>query len=274
MRKGKLIGWGVAITTAAAVVTAGTVYAASSPAQVSPSASYSMNSLRNVLVPISQQTPTRFVHGPMTLAQAGEQDAFAAPPGMVFSPRSCATYVEDVLGPLESLNGWIQYGSRVHDTHNDNFIQAVVQLPTNADLGAIAAAAATCEQGTLTLEGQVTGQITYTPHQALNLPGASTFAVRGETHFSAVPGTPEYNLVAQYEMPPDAQLLVNNQLACIAETNFVAQNNILIVVMEADLAYSNQITSQMFGRLQGLGGATSPQYSSPSLTGPSTSSIS
>jgi hypothetical protein len=249
--KGKMVGWGVALAAAAAMITTGTVYAGAGQ-QVASSSGPSSEQLRSVLVSLAEQPESRFVRGPMTLKDAAALNAFASPSSMVFSPKSCATYLEDALGPLDSLDGWIQFGSRVNPTHNDNFVQAVVNIPGGADLKAIQAAVSTCKTGTLTLEGQATGDITYTERAAPQLAGAQTYAVTGRTKFNYEAGSAEAELVRRYEMPPDAQLLVNTESECVAETTFVATGDTLIVVMEADLAFANEIATAMHANLQGL----------------------
>lgn len=259
-KKGKLIGLGVVLAAVAAMFAAGSVYAAPPDATPNgPKTGLTLTEMRNILVPLSGQPESRFVHGPMTLKQAAAENAFASPPGMVFSPRSCATYLEDVLGSMSTLDGWIQFGSRVHETHNDNFIQAIVNIPGGVDLNRIRDAVSTCKTGTLTLDGQTTGAITYTENAPPSLPGSQTFSVTGKTQFSATPGTAAYDAVKRYEMPPDAQLLVGSSLVCIAATNFVGTGETLIVTLEADPQFSTQIATQMQGLvMEALGAGQLP----------------
>lgn len=253
--RGKLIGWGIALATAATMLTAGTVYATTNTSQEPAPGSLTLEEMRSVLVPLSEQTQTRFVHGPMTMKEAAAENAFVAPPSMVFEPESCATYLEDVVGSLDTLDGWIQFGSRVHEDHNDNFIQAVAKVSDQLTLEKIRESAFQCRDGgTLTLEGQVTGKITYREREAPLLAGAETLAITGQTQFSEVPGTEGYELVARYEMPPDSQLLVNSEQLCIAATTFVLSGDTLIVTMEADPGYADALAGMMFGAAQQLQG--------------------
>jgi hypothetical protein len=252
----KTLGWGIALVAVAAVVTAGSVYAASSSGGDSgKTTQLTMEQMRSVLVPAKDLPESRYVSGPMTFEQAAAANAFAAPPSMVFSPRSCATYLEDALGPMSGLRGWVQFGSRVDDNHNDNFVHAVVTLPNGATpevLSRIREAAFTCRTGTLTLEGQATGDITYTERPGMALPGANTIALTGRTQFKETPGTQGYRLVTTYEMPPSAQLLVNLEQACVAEVNIAASGSTLIVAMEANLDLSQKVATAMYSQVQAM----------------------
>lgn len=249
--RNRAVGWTVALATAAALVTAGTVYAASdtTPARTS----LSSEEMRSVLVSLADQPESRFTRGPITLKQAASENAFAAPDTMVFKPKSCATYLEDVVGSLNSLDGWIQYGSRIHEDHNDNFIQVVVTIPGGADqklLDRIRESMTTCTSGTLTLESKVTGDVSYTERSAPSLPDAATFAATGRTVFHEEPGTEGSKIVSTYEMPPDSQLLLTAEQDCVAEFSFVASGDTLLMVMESDLAFADEVATTMYQRSQ------------------------
>ena len=258
--RGKALGWGIALAAVAAVVTAGTVYAGtgSSAPESAIKTTLSMEQMRSVLVPLAEQPETRFVRGPMTLKQAAAENAFVAPPTMIFKPQSCATYLSDVLGGLDTRDGWIQFGSRVHKDHNDNFIQAVVTIPGGADLNKIREAAATCTTGTLTLEGQVSkgravravGDITYTERSAPVIEGAKTLALTGRTVFHEQAGSDGLELVKQYEMPPDAQLLVDGDQECVANSTIATAGDTLVLVVESDVDLSNDLTAAMFNNVR------------------------
>lgn len=252
--RGKAISWGVALAAVAALVTAGTVYATGSSQVAAGSSALSSTQMRSVLVSLGQQPESRFVRGPMTLREAKAANAFVAPASMVFAPQSCATFVDDVLNRMSPVptEGWIQFGSRVHETHNDNFIQVVVNIPGGASrelLDNIRRSAATCSTGTLTLEGKATGNITYSERTAPVLEGAATLGITGKTKFNTVPGSAEAALVQRYEMPPDAQLLVNAEQECVAASTFVAMGDTLVMVMEADLNYANTLATTMYNRV-------------------------
>jgi len=250
----KLAGWGIAIVAAAAMVSAGTVYAATDTFDTPVTVKVALNSeeMRDVLVNLGEQPETRFVRGPMTLKEAAANNAFGAPATMEFKPATCATYLEDVVGGLDGLDGWVQYGSRVSPNRLDNFIQVVVHIPAGADealLGKIRDQVNKCKTGVLTLDGKVSGDITYTERGGLDLPGAKTLAFNGRTTFDVEPGSWQYDLVRRFEMPPDAQLLVDNQIECVSQANYVAQGETLILVQEADLSLANSITEQMYSNV-------------------------
>ncbi|MBB5870054.1 hypothetical protein F4553_003433 [Allocatelliglobosispora scoriae] len=250
----KLAGWGIALVAMAAVISAGTVYAAGDTFTTEAVVKSALNSqeMRSVLVNLADQPETRFVRGPLTLKEAAANNAFGAPANMVFKPKSCATYLEEVVGELGDLDGWLQYGSRVSPNRLDNFIQVVVHIPTGADealLNKIRERVNTCKTGVLTLDGRVSGDITYTERKGLELQGAKTLAFNGRTTFDVEPGSWQYDLVRRFEMPPDAQLLVDNQIECVSQANYVAQGQTLILVQEADLSLANKLTEQMHSRV-------------------------
>ena len=256
--KGKMIGWTLGLAAVAALITTGTVYAASSdqPAAKPKKVNLSMDDMRQVLVPLGEQPQSRFVRGPVTLKQAAKDHAFEAPPNMAFEPKVCATYLADVFGGLDSLNGWLQYGSRLHQDHNDNFIQVAVNIPKGIDLNKIKEAVMGCRKGTLTISDplgtsaqKAVGDITYTEREAPALPGAQTLAITGQTVFHAKPGTAEGELVRKFEMPPDAQLLVNSKEACVENTTFTEAGNTLLVVMDADPQLANSLTQSMYSKV-------------------------
>jgi len=245
--KGKMVGWGVALAAAVALIITGTMYAASGPAGATKR-SLSMDEMRSVLVPLSSQPPSQFMQGPMTLQEAAAQ--FPEQPGIVFSPRSCLSYFEDVVGPFTSLNGWLQFGSRVHAdgdpsaAHNDTFFQWVVKIPGGANVGAIAAAVSTCRTGTVTVEGTVTGDVTYTERQAPQFPGAQSYAVTNRVQFHEAPGTEGAAIVARYA-GSSAQSISLDQQSCQTENVFVGSGDILIIVQEADAAFADGIAGAM-----------------------------
>jgi len=246
----KAVGWLVGLIGAVALVTTGTVYLANDASQASPA--LNAEEMRSVLVPLNEQPESRESHGPMTFAQAAERGALATPETMKFDPATCANYLEIVFGPVDQIDGWVQYGSRDHGNHNDNYVQAVISVPDGADqslIDEIEAALSTCATGTVTLEGGVTGQVTYTERAPLNLAGAATYGTTWRTSFSEKPGTAGYETVLRYQVPANAQLLVDTEQQCVVEANFVGFGDTLIWVYEPDLAYANQLTETMFQRV-------------------------
>jgi hypothetical protein len=252
--RGKLIGRVVSLAAAAVLVAtaAAACTEESKPTATGPGAGLTLEKMRSVLIPLDKQPQTRFVHGPMTLKEAAANNAFQPAPGLVFEPKICASYLAETVGALGSLEGWVQYGSRVNEQHNDNFIQLVAKVP-GADqklIDKIRAALSGCRTGSLTIEDRAKGRITYEERKAPALQGAATFSVVGMTQFSEQPGTPEYDLVRKFEMPPDSQLLLNAAQACIAAINITAMGDTIMVVHEADAVLGDQLTMQMFGELE------------------------
>ncbi|MBB5870053.1 hypothetical protein F4553_003432 [Allocatelliglobosispora scoriae] len=257
-KRRNLAGWGVALVAVVAVIAAAIVYTANNSDTATAATEKKGRGLtseqqRAVLVSISDQPETRFVRGPQTLKQAAAENAFGAPPTMVFKPKSCVSYVEDALGALGSLDGWLQYGSRINPTRNDNFIQVVVTIPGGADralLDRIAAEAAKCRTGTLTLLGEATGNLSLTETKPLDIEGAETYAIQANSKFPYKEGSREAELVRRFEMPPDAQLLLDDELTGIENSNFVAIGDTLIFVMEADRGLSDSLAKEMFKRVK------------------------
>lgn len=257
-KRSNLAGWGLALVAVAAVITAGTVYAAKDSGPDGSSSTSAGKGLtkeqqRSILISLAEQPETRFVRGPMTLKQAAADNIFAAPPSMVFKPQSCATFLADALGSMDKFDGWLQFGSRINPTRNDNFIQAVVTVPDGADqklLDRIRDEALKCRNGTLTLEGKATGNLSVTERRPLDLAGAKTFSMTANSRFPFKKGTAEADLVRRFEMPPDAQLLLDDELTGVENSNFVAIGNTLIFVMDADEKLSNSLASIMHGRVK------------------------
>jgi len=251
---GRKIAWSTALVVVVAVVAAGTACTRGSDStQDSAGKTLNLEQLMPVLVPLSAQPETRFVRGPMTLKQAAEQNAFKPPPSIDFEPEACASYLFDAIGPLDANEGWVQFGSRVHKDHNDNFIQAVATIPgatTNKVLDKVREALSRCKDGTVTLDGKVTGKITYEERTVPDLRGLSTFAITGMTTFSERPGTAEAKLVQTFEMPPDSQLLLGNDQTCVEAVNISTMGNTLILVSESDVNLANQLTMDMFTDLE------------------------
>jgi hypothetical protein len=258
-KRRNLAGWGVALVAVVAVIAGAIVYTANNSDTATAATEKKGRGLtseqqRAVLVSISDQPETRFVRGPQTLKQAAAENAFGAPPTMVFKPKSCVSYVEDALGSLGSLDGWLQYGSRINPTRNDNFIQVVVTIPGVGDdravLDRIAAEAAKCRTGTLTLLGEATGNLSLTERKPLDIEGAETYAIQANSRFPYKEGSREAELVRRFEMPPDAQLLLDDELTGIENSNFVAIGDTLIFVMEADESLSASLAKEMFQRVK------------------------
>ncbi|MGE5828927.1 MAG: hypothetical protein ACM30G_11285 [Micromonosporaceae bacterium] len=247
--KGKMVAWGVTVAAAAALVITSTVHAGfgSGSAVVAtprPTAtSLSSVQLRSVLVPLSQQPASQSV-GPITLKQAA--NSFPLPAGEVYSPWSCLLYIYNVIGSFNGLDGWIQYGTRV--ATGKKFIQYVVDIPSGANVGAIAASAATCPTGTITLQGTVTGGITLTNSQAPQFAGAQSYALNTRIQFNETPGSPGATILNQYLgqvfSGPSFDVQTYTDV-----TDFVGVGNTLMVVEEFDQETADVIAGGMVENL-------------------------
>lgn len=246
----KAVSWVLGLGVAVATITTGTVYLVNDASQAGPA--LSAEEMRSVLVPLNEQPESRFSFGPMTFEQAAAEGALSTPEGMKFDPASCANYLEVVFGPVGQVDGWVQYGSRDHSTHNDNYVQAVISVPDGADqalIDEIRAVLSTCATGTVTLDGGVTGVASHTERAPLNLPGAVTYGTTWQTTFSEEPGTAGYETVLRYQVPPSAQLLVDTEQQCVVEANFVGYGDVFLWVYEPELAYANELTETMYQRV-------------------------
>ncbi|MBB5869023.1 hypothetical protein F4553_002402 [Allocatelliglobosispora scoriae] len=258
--RSNLIGRGAALALAVGLIATAAACSSSQPA-ASPkqdvqavTVAQSVD-LRSALVPLSAQPDTRSSAGPLTLKQAAESGAMTSPKGVVFTPANCGDYLARALGNMGDLNGYIQYGSRDHDTHKDNFIQAAVEIPggvTQAVIDKVREALKPCATGTVTLDGKVTGQVSYVERPTPALAGTVGYSITGMTRFAVKPGTPEAKIVENYELPPGAQLNVDSSEACVEQVNITGTGTTLFVVQESDVALANSITTQMYNNLKGV----------------------
>ncbi|MBB5869022.1 hypothetical protein F4553_002401 [Allocatelliglobosispora scoriae] len=235
--------------------------------------------LRSVLVPIAGQPATRSVQGPMTVKQAAELGGLVAAQGVTFAPKSCETYLADALGkPLNQLDGYVQYGTRVHEDHNDNFSQLALNIPTGANqalVDRVKAALAPCARGTVTFAGQtpVTGNVTYKARTGPALPGTVGYSVTGTTTFNVTAGSAEAELVRRFEMPPGASMSLDVAQSCVANVNVTGQGNTLLIVNESDPALADSLTTQMYNNLNRTSSPSPSPTTSPTSTPTSSPSV-
>jgi len=251
--KSKVLGWGVAVATVVALATAGTVYAST---QSTPLALNSAQ-MRSVLVPLAEQPPDSVLYGePMTLKDAAANGGFSDPTGMTFAPKSCSTYLEDALGPMDSLDGWMQYGARGNGGgHADYFFQQVVNIPGGADLEKVRAAALTCSLGFMTLSDGFTGAVRAKERPAPSMSGASSLAVRHITQFRQPHNAQEQALLQ--EIGYVCEIGDDVCTECPAETVFLASGNLLIISSDTNGTYADQLATTMLDNARALPTSTS-----------------
>lgn len=260
--KGKMVGWGFALATAAALTltiavhpgfgSPGAIAASTTATAASPGATgraLTSAQMRSVLVPLSAQPASTSVSA-MTLRDAA--NSFPLPPNHVYSPKACLSYIYDIVGPATALDGWIQFGTRT--ATGQKFIQWVVNLPSGADVGAIEASAARCTSGTVTLQGTVTGTINLTQSRAPQLAGARSFSLTTSIQFNEKIGTKGAQVLADelsltWSAPDvnaqQSQANFNAQQTLSNVTDFAANGRTLMVVVEADQATADQIAGAM-----------------------------
>lgn len=230
--KGKVVGWGIGIAVVAALATTGTVYAANNSVETAaPTAS------PHVLVPLTEQPRTSAATGPLSLKDALGAGAFSLPKELAIEPASCFSYLEDAIGPLETLDGSVQQGQRAT---GGAFLQAVIQVPgKNAGelMAQIEASATACKDGSLTLTDPRSGDV---------LKGTVSFVKRdltaGLQEISGFGG----DWVASWEQAAVAE---NGR---VTQLSFAADDQTLIFAMEegGTLGITDEIAVKMFERLQ------------------------
>jgi len=247
--KGRLLGWGVAVATVAAMATAGTVYAAS--AQGGTPLSLSSTQMSSVLVPLAEQPNSVYYGEPMTLKDAAASGSFNDPEGMVFAPKSCSSYIEDALGPMGSLDGWMQYGGRNDGgAHPEFFYQTVINIPGGVDLEKIRAAAMTCSLGFMTIGGKFTGAVTTKERTAPAVAGASSLALVHGTQFPQPKNAGEQSLLEEIYYP--CEMGGDVCPVCEVETVFLASGNTLIITYDTKAGYADQLATTMLNNARAL----------------------
>jgi hypothetical protein len=203
------------------------------------------------MLPLSQQPPNSVLYTePVTLKDAAADGGFDPPAGMTFQPKSCSSYIEDALGPMSSLDGWMQYGARNDGSHPDYFFQQVVNIPTGADLEKIRAAAMTCSLGFLTLESTLTGALTTTERTAPAVPGAESLALVQGTQFPQPRNAGEQALLGQIDYACD----IGSELCpvCVAEVSFLASGNLLIITSDTTVGLADQLAAAMLSNARAV----------------------
>lgn len=201
----------------------------------------SIEKLREVMVPINLQADTDFHVETKSFRETVESGAFELPPNMIFTPNSCSSYLEDVVGTPE---GWVQYGSRTTHTHNNFFLQLAVIIPGGVDMEKIRESALTCDVGTITLEDRIIADVTSKEISTPDFKGATTFAMKQVDRFS------------NYTDPADIAIIESfgfeSGVDCIQYSMLIAQGEVLMLIMDFDQIYGTGVATRMYDNLQGL----------------------
>ncbi|MEU9689114.1 hypothetical protein [Amycolatopsis japonica] len=191
-------------------------------------------SLASVLVPPDQQAPGSVTMDPITLAQAAE-DGGLGTPGMTSSPESCLSFADDSVGGLGTRTGWMQFGRRGPAI----FLQVVAKIPGGFDVNRVRTAVASCATGTMTLEGKITGQVTFVEQRPLRLLFGKSFVTRMTTTFPKPANEEEAALLTKYNF---------HEGECPAEYVFVAVGNLFIWSLDPDPAIAVRAARIMYER--------------------------
>lgn len=245
--KGK-IAWAVAVVAVAATVAAGSVYASHDDAVLVGSgvSNLAQRDMRALLLHPDEHPDGKIVE--LSFAQlATESDA---PGGMVWSPASCANYLEMAVPNLYTLNGWMQATDRLAPdfSHDSFFIAEAIQVPGGADLARIRDAAVTCREGTLTLESRVTGRVSYSEVSAPVLQGAKTLQLQVHVTFDKPRDAESAAILARYGYGDGTAAVANLKAAA-----YVALGDTLLTTFSPDAQAARAMATTMYQRAVAAG---------------------
>ena len=245
--KGKIATWTVALTAVAAFVAAGTVYASSTAKSAAAPVTKTLDSsqLRDLLVPAAEQPAGSDIKDAITLKEAQTSGLLATPGNLVFQPNACTSYLQNAIGDLGALDGWMQYGSRPHDATSKKyadglFVTVVANIPGGANISKIRAAAAACKTGTLTLNQRVTGTVTFTENHNFALANADTFSMTQGVYFAKAADAASKAVLAENGYLEEA--------TCDSLEAYVGVGDLLIWTLEPNAADSAQITTAVHSK--------------------------
>ncbi|MEO3873502.1 hypothetical protein ABGB18_32220 [Nonomuraea sp. B12E4] len=212
--------------------------------------------LRSLLVPIDEHPAGRLIDLESSVA-AMAADPLPAPWGMVWAPPACQNYLEEAVPHLPRLNGWVRLSDRRSKSfsHDNFYIDMVIETPGGIDVGRIAEAARRCSSGTLTLESKVVGTVTYTELAAPTLAEATTLTMQIQVRFDAPADDATAAIMARYgyvaprgaDGRPSA---VNN----IKQVSYVATGETLFMVLSPDPAVIESMPTMLYRRARDAGG--------------------
>lgn len=170
--------------------------------------------------------------------QVAAKGLLAVPKGMTFSPDTCVNYVRlgDAAGtPLQTappeqmgkLNGWMQFNAaspigKDHNLGHDNFFAHYVVELSGVDVKRMGdEAISTCSDGTVTLEGRLTGELVNEPLDAPAVPGATTFAIKQRLQFTPPKNPADAKILEKYygKLDPNGGVLRQKYITMVAYGN-------------------------------------------------------
>ncbi|WP_353850557.1 hypothetical protein [Solwaraspora sp. WMMA2056] len=224
---------------------------ASNAAGAAPAASAAPSAaayeLRDLVTPAGAGHPAKGKLIEADFHEAGEKGLLVPPEGMTYSPDSCVNFID--LGDPAQLDGWLQFneaapvGKSHNLAHKDFFVGTVFRLPGGVDVAKLKAKALTCDDGSVSLLGdngvKITGTLTNTEVEPVNLPGATTFEMTQRLQFAKPKDAKAKAVLEQYygELDADGGVLRVKQII------IVAISNVLYVVNMQDRDAARQLAT-------------------------------
>ncbi|SDK39042.1 hypothetical protein [Nonomuraea jiangxiensis] len=211
--------------------------------------------LRSLLVPVDEHPAGRLIDLESSVA-AMAADPLPAPWGMVWAPPSCQNYLEEAVPELHSLNGWVRLTDRRAKSfsHDNFYIDMVIESPGGVDVQRISRAAGTCSSGTLTLDAKVVGRVTYTELASPALADASTLTMQIQVQFEPPADRESAEILAKYgyvsARDADGQDIgVNN----VKQVSYVATGDTLFMVLSPDPDIHRAMPTTLYQRARSAG---------------------
>jgi len=189
------------------------------------------------MIPAQQPDGTK-VERLITVKEAMAEGVMDSPKGMVFKPEVCLTYLEDVIGPLDKLEGWLQYGTRRTTLMSNLFSTMVVKLPEAVSVEKIKASALRCAHGgEMVLADKAIGELTYTERKPPALANANSFAMNQGVAFPATDDPAVKSTIEQFGFAAGDQ--------CLTDSAYLEMNGVLIWSLEPEASFTDQKLTQM-----------------------------
>ncbi|WP_173033325.1 hypothetical protein [Phytohabitans flavus] len=168
--------------------------------------------------------------------QVAAKGLLGVPKGMTFAPDTCVNYVRlgDAAGtPLQTapaeqmgkLNGWMQFNAaspvgKDHNLGHDNFFAHYVVELSGLDVKKMGdEAISTCSDGTVTLDGKLTGELVNTTLDAPVVPGATaTFAIKQRLQFAPAKTPADGEILKKYygKLDPNGGMMRQKYITMVA----------------------------------------------------------
>jgi hypothetical protein len=212
--------------------------------------------LRRLLVPIGEHPAGALIDSEMSLAQIATEP-LPLPWGMVWNPASCENYLAMAMPGVFDNHGWLRATDRRSKafSHDNFYLDMVIEVPGGTDVQRIGAAAGTCKSGTLTLDDTVTGKVTYTEVETPELQSlerATSLTLRIEVSFAPPKDRAEAATLAKYHYGPpqgaDALFAAQAGVSNVKTASYVATGDALVMVLSPDARVATEMAAATHGR--------------------------